>query len=108
AFCLTRPDRGGHYKMTTMRFASTRNAAHQTGFSDALLRGIAPDGGLYVPQSWPQLTAESFGGEATLANTAALGGSTVLAAVAARFIAPFAAGDRLEPVLGDIVSEAFN
>ena len=93
--------------MSTMRFASTRNAAHHAGFSEALLRGIAPDGGLYVPQSWPQLNAESFGSEAP-ATTAALAKATALAGVASRFIAPFAAGDRLEPELGDIVSEAFN
>jgi len=28
-----------------------------TSFSDVLLAGLAPDGGLYLPQSWPQVTA---------------------------------------------------
>ena len=33
-----------------MRFASTRGAAPALAFSAALLQGLAPDGGLYVPQ----------------------------------------------------------
>jgi len=35
--------------------------APPTSFSDVLLAGLAPDGGLYLPQSWPQVTA-SFKG----------------------------------------------
>ena len=46
--------------MTTSpdRYISTRGDAAPTRFSDALLRGIAPDGGLYMPQAWPALPAE--------------------------------------------------
>ena len=40
-----------------MQFISTRGQAPQTSFSDVLLAGLAPDGGLYLPQGWPQLTA---------------------------------------------------
>lgn len=36
-----------------MRFVSTRGRAPELGFCDALLAGLATDGGLYVPQSWP-------------------------------------------------------
>ena len=39
-----------------MQFVSTRGGAVVPGFSDAVLAGLASDGGLYVPQSWPQLT----------------------------------------------------
>jgi threonine synthase len=39
-----------------MQFISTRGAAPPTSFSDVLLAGLAPDGGLYLPQSWPQVT----------------------------------------------------
>ena len=39
-----------------MQFISTRGQAPQTSFSDVLLAGLAPDGGLYLPQSWPQLS----------------------------------------------------
>lgn len=38
-----------------MKFASTRGQAPAASFSDALLTGLAPDGGLYVPQQWPEL-----------------------------------------------------
>lgn len=40
-----------------MKFISTRGQAPQTSFSDVLLAGLAPDGGLYLPQGWPQVTA---------------------------------------------------
>jgi threonine synthase len=36
-----------------MLFQSTRNNTATVGFTQALLKGLAPDGGLYVPQHWP-------------------------------------------------------
>ena len=39
-----------------MKYVSTRGKAPELGFEDALLAGLARDGGLYVPASWPQLT----------------------------------------------------
>ncbi|WP_392352844.1 hypothetical protein V8F63_08375 [Brevundimonas sp. LF-1] len=41
------------------RYLSTRGDAAPTRFSDALLRGIAPDGGLYMPQAWPALPVDA-------------------------------------------------
>lgn len=41
------------------RYLSTRGDAVPTNFADALLRGIAPDGGLYMPQVWPTLPADA-------------------------------------------------
>jgi len=41
-----------------MRYISTRGGAPAVGFADALLAGLAPDGGLYVPETWPELSAE--------------------------------------------------
>jgi threonine synthase len=38
-----------------MQFISTRGKAPPVTFSEAALHGLAPDGGLYVPASWPQL-----------------------------------------------------
>lgn len=38
-----------------MRYVSTRGQAPAASFLDAILRGLAPDGGLYVPESWPSL-----------------------------------------------------
>lgn len=39
-----------------MQFVSTRGGAVVPGFSDAVLAGLASDGGLYVPEHWPQIT----------------------------------------------------
>lgn len=39
-----------------MRYVSTRGEAPSLGFRDVLLAGLARDGGLYVPESWPELT----------------------------------------------------
>jgi len=38
-----------------MRYVSTRGQAGELGFADVLLAGLAPDGGLYMPDEWPQL-----------------------------------------------------
>jgi threonine synthase len=37
------------------RYISTRGDTTPTSFADALLRGMAPDGGLYMPSAWPTL-----------------------------------------------------
>lgn len=44
-----------------MRYISTRGEAPPVGFLDAVLEGLAPDGGLYVPDHWPALSASDFG-----------------------------------------------
>ena len=36
-----------------MRYISTRGQSPPVSFLDAVLAGMAPDGGLYVPESWP-------------------------------------------------------
>ncbi|MFM8266814.1 MAG: threonine synthase [Ilumatobacteraceae bacterium] len=38
-----------------MRYVSTRGTAPELGFVDAVLAGLATDGGLYLPASWPAL-----------------------------------------------------
>ena len=40
-----------------LRYVSTRGEAPELSFEDALLAGLARDGGLYVPKTWPQLVA---------------------------------------------------
>ena len=79
-----------------MRFQSTRNAAHTVGLSEAIARGLAPDGGLYVPTSLPQL------------NVPALAAASNLPELAEGLIAPFAAGDVMTDRLGEITRDAFN
>ncbi|HMB70478.1 MAG TPA: threonine synthase, partial [bacterium] len=63
-----------------MRFLSTRGSCDPASFRAALFRGLAPDGGLYLPERVPELPASrlaSFAG-ATLAE--------IGAAVAAEFV----------------------
>ncbi len=44
-----------------MRYISTRDSSAQPrSFSDILLEGLAPDGGLYLPESYPTLTAQDL------------------------------------------------
>jgi threonine synthase len=43
-----------------LKYVSTRGAAPVLGFQDVLLTGLATDGGLYVPQSWPEWSPETF------------------------------------------------
>ena len=43
-----------------MRYVSTRGTAPALGFDDVLLSGLARDGGLYLPESWPQLDLNSL------------------------------------------------
>ncbi len=49
---------------SSARYVSTRGLSPETDFSDALLRGIAPDGGLYMPTAWPTLSPEAWTGAA--------------------------------------------
>ena len=41
-----------------MNYFSTRGQAPKTDFAGAILAGLAPDGGLYLPEVWPDLRAE--------------------------------------------------
>jgi threonine synthase len=79
-----------------IRFHSTRDASTSISFSQALLQGLAPDGGLYVPTSWPRVDVEVLSRETTLPG------------IAARLIAPFVSGDPLAPQLPQITADAFN
>ena len=50
-----------------MQYVSTRGSAPVLGFADVVLAGLATDGGLYVPESWPSLPADTSGTYAELA-----------------------------------------
>ncbi len=64
-----------------MKFVSTRGQSPAISFEDVLLSGPAPDGGLYMPETWPQLDfARLRGRKLTYADLAA----TVLALFADR------------------------
>lgn len=69
-----------------MKYVSTRAASSATGrpFCDILLEGLAPDGGLYVPQTYPQVDAATLNEWRTL--LADQGYAAAAAAVLALFI----------------------
>ncbi len=46
-----------------MRFISTRGGGNPRSFEDVLLAGLAPDGGLYVPEEWPQINWQALKGK---------------------------------------------
>lgn len=76
-----------------MRYASTCGGG-EVSFSEALTRGLAPDGGLYVPTSWPSITEHAR--------------SANLPELAANLFRPFFDGDSLQPNLSAITAEAFS
>jgi threonine synthase len=81
-----------------MHYISTRGASAPAGFADVLLAGLAPDGGLYVPETWPSFTPDEIRAfrDAPYAEVAA--------AVLERFT-----GDAFEPTtLRQITAEAYS
>ena len=41
-----------------MKFVSTRGETPALGFSDAVATGLAPDGGLYLPERMPDFSGD--------------------------------------------------
>lgn len=78
-----------------MQYVSTRGDIAPTSLSDALAAGLAPDGGLYVPESLPQLDPASAP-DGDLAKTCAW------------LLAPFFVGDALAAELPAICREALD
>ncbi|MBB5208566.1 threonine synthase [Chiayiivirga flava] len=79
-----------------MRFVSTRGGAPAVTLSQAIAAGLAPDGGLYVPDTLPSLSPADFADCVTLPQ------------IAATLLRPFFAGDALAPELDAICDEAFD
>ncbi|MCH1569198.1 MAG: threonine synthase [Alphaproteobacteria bacterium] len=80
-----------------MKYISTRGEAPVLGFEDALLAGLASDGGLYVPESWPRLS------EAMIAGFA----EKSFAEIAIDVLHPFMADDVPRERLAEMVHEAY-
>jgi len=70
-----------------VRYISTRGAAPEASFLDILLAGLAPDGGLYLPASYPQV------GRAELDAWRVLPYADLATAVLRRFAADIPAAD---------------
>jgi len=77
-----------------MNYVSTRGQAPALGFCDTLLAGLASDGGLYVPESWPSVPHGDPA--ATFAERAAA------------IIAPFVGGEIDEAVVARLCREAYS
>lgn len=65
-----------------MRYVSTRGAAAPRDFDGVLLAGLAEDGGLFMPESWPEFSPAEWRALAGLPYPA----------LAARVMAPFVTG----------------
>ena len=79
-----------------MQFRSTRNRDVEDTLAGAMLRGLAPDGGLFVPDALTRFEAGRLPAGASLAETASAA------------LGPFFAGDVLEGALNPVAAEAFN
>jgi threonine synthase len=54
-----------------LHYRSTRSAKHAARIEEVIAAGLAPDGGLYVPEALPQRDAGDFDASQSLAQTAA-------------------------------------
>jgi len=81
-----------------VRYVSTRGEAPALDFVGVMLAGLARDGGLYVPESWPVLPAE----------TIALLAGRPYAEVAVEVIRPFVGGAIAEADLARMAREAYD
>ena len=80
-----------------MKYISTRGRAPTVDFADVVLTGLASDGGLYVPESWPQFSAADLRALTRLDYPQ----------LAATLMAPYAAGALTEGELHRLASRAY-
>jgi threonine synthase len=78
-----------------MQYFSTRGAGPVT-LDEALVSGIAPDGGLFLPRTLPQFTVDEFGGAGAIPD------------IAARLLEPIFDGSTLSDDLHAILGETFS
>ncbi len=81
-----------------MRYVSTRGEAPSLGFVEVTLAGLARDGGLYVPDSWPVFSHEAIAGLA----------GRPYAEVAVELIRPFVGEAVAEAGLARMAREAYD
>ncbi len=78
-----------------MRYVSTRGQAAPADFKQVLLAGLAPDGGLYVPEEWPSFSPTEIAAFAGLAY------ADVAAEVIARFAGDAFPREQLQAIAED-------
>ena len=79
----------------TIRFISTRGDATEKTFTEVLLSGMAPDGGLYVPVQWPSIDVRALDGLS-------------YADIAFRVMQPFVEGEIPDDDLRSIIAEVYD
>ena len=80
-----------------MKYISTRGQAPAQSFEQVVLTGLAPDGGLYVPESIPQFSREQIAGWAGLPYNE----------LAFHVIKPFVDGEIADEKLKDIIDRSY-
>jgi threonine synthase len=80
-----------------LRYVSTRGEAPRLGFREVVLAGLARDGGLYVPETWPKLSREEIAGLAGCSYAEA----------AFRVIRRFVGGEITDSALRRMIGEAY-
>ncbi len=83
-----------HFEIVVpMKYVSTRGEAAPASFEETLLSGMVPDGGLYLPERWPDITADEI---RTLSGKPY---AEVAEAVLAPFVARSLPAHELQPLL---------
>lgn len=81
-----------------MKYISTRGACAPQSFADAVLTGLAPDGGLFVPETIPEFSLDEIASWRGLSYEE----------LSFRVMSPFVAGDIPEQELRKIIAEAYS
>ncbi len=81
-----------------MRYISTRGRAPALGFCDTVLAGLAGDGGLYLPETWPEIAREEIAGFA----------NRPFSDIATTLIARFVDNEIAKPELTALIEAAYS
>lgn len=79
-----------------MQFISTRNPQHKVSINDAIQAGLAPDGGLYIPEKLPKISLADIAPNLSYPNFAEI------------ILTPFFAQSPLANSLNTLCNQAFN
>ncbi len=80
-----------------MKYISTRGGTPPLTFNDVLLSGLAPDGGLFVPEQWPELSDDEIASFKDLPYPE----------LALRVLRPFIGDDIADDALAGIIDGAY-
>ena len=81
-----------------MRYISTRGQSPALSFEDAMLAGLASDGGLYVPEKIPQFSKEEIASWASLSYQE----------LAFKVMSPFVDGEVPDDDLRELIQKTYN